>query len=181
MALNSSIFDFLHSLAGLNWPLDWLIVFFGTYLAPALVVFSLVFVFRHREFKTRFSMLSFVALALIIAAIFVVVGRFTINNPRPFMVLNFTPLLDAGETHSFPSMHMTLFTSLAIALWFINRKTGYWFLLGAILIGIGRIMAGVHWPIDILGGLLCGALSAYIAYKIFPHKECLVEKMESRI
>ncbi|MDP1688878.1 MAG: phosphatase PAP2 family protein [bacterium] len=178
MPANLDLFNFLHSFAGLYWPLDWLIIFLGTYLAPVLIVLSLVFVFRHRAFKVRFSILSFLAMSLIIAAIFVVVGRFSINNPRPFIVLNFTPLIDASETHSFPSMHMTLFTSLAFALWFINRKTGYWFLFGAILIGIGRIIAGVHWPIDILGGLLCGALSAYIAYKLFPHKEYLKSNYE---
>jgi membrane-associated phospholipid phosphatase len=36
------------------------------------------------------------------------------------------------------------------------RKTGGLLLLAAFLIGFARIFVGIHWPVDIAGGLLNG-------------------------
>lgn len=181
MSFNSSLFDFLHSFAGLYWPLDWFIVFLGTYLGPLLLIIALIFAYKRSSFKTRFAVLSYLTLTLILSLLIIITAHFALSNPRPFKVLGFVPLINESPMTSFPSGHTTFFVSLALSVWVVNRKYGYWFLFGAILIGIGRIMAGVHWPIDILGGILCGLISSYLAYKLFPHKEYLVEKIEARI
>lgn len=163
----------LHDLSGLYWPLDWLIIFLGTYLGPILILVALSFIFRRGSFRRKFSVVSYFVISLIIAAVFLLICRLLILSPRPFQALHFIPLISQDTTQSFPSGHTIIFSALASAMWFVNRKTGYWFLLSAFLIGLGRIMAGVHWPTDIAGGLILGALSAYIAYKLFPHKKYL--------
>ena len=173
MGLNDYLFNILHSFAGMYWLLDWLIIFLGTYLGFVMVVIALAFGFRAHNFKSKFSVLSFFALSMIFAGIIMITTITYLNNPRPFLVLNFEPLIYKHPNTSFPSGHTTIFSALAFAMLFVNRKKGYLFILGAFLIGVGRVMAGVHWPIDILGGFLCGFLSAYIAYKIFPSKELL--------
>lgn len=85
---------------------------------------------------------------------------------RPFVDLNIIPLYK--ETgFSFPSQHMAVFTTIAVAMFFINKKAGFVFLLVAILIGLSRIIIGVHYPLDILGGLFVGLLVGLIFIKIF--------------
>ena len=34
--------------------------------------------------------------------------------------------------------------------------------------GLARIFVGIHWPSDILGGLIIGAISAVIVKKLLP-------------
>ena len=42
---------------------------------------------------------------------------------------------------------------------------GWFYLLAAILIGVARVMANVHYPADILGGALLGTLVAIVVEK----------------
>jgi len=52
------------------------------------------------------------------------------------------------------------FFTLAMVVFYRNRKWGTWFFIWALINGIARIYVGVHWPLDILGGALIGILSA---------------------
>jgi undecaprenyl-diphosphatase len=52
--------------------------------------------------------------------------------------------------------------ALAFALFFSHKKIGYIFMFFAFLIGIARIIAGAHFPVDILGGFILGILTAYL-------------------
>lgn len=71
------------------------------------------------------------------------------------------------SSYSFPSAHalnsMGVFTFLAA--WF-NKKSLIWF---AIIIGIARMLAGYHFPSDILGGWIIGYFLAILVIKLFPH------------
>jgi undecaprenyl-diphosphatase len=84
---------------------------------------------------------------------------------RPFAALDFTPLvLGENPLASFPSAHATFFTALGLTIFLQNKKIGKWFLLAALLIGLARIMVGIHWPLDILVGFLLGGVVAIIAH-----------------
>lgn len=85
---------------------------------------------------------------------------------RPFIDLSIIPL-HSEVGFSFPSEHMAVFTAIAIAMFLINKKAGLVFLIIAILIGLSRIIIGVHYPLDILGGLFVGMLVGLIFIKIF--------------
>ena len=73
---------------------------------------------------------------------------------------------------SFPSGHATFFFAMATAIYLYNKKWGIWFFVGAILISIGRVIAGLHYPSDILGGAIIGAFVAYVTFyvaqKLYP-------------
>jgi len=43
---------------------------------------------------------------------------------------------------------------------------GKWYFAGAVLIGLARIAAGVHFPIDILAGLLLGLIVTLVIAKL---------------
>ena len=47
---------------------------------------------------------------------------------------------------------------------------GLVFIASVILMGLARIAAGVHWPSDILGGILIAVFSYFLVKKILPCK-----------
>ena len=50
----------------------------------------------------------------------------------------------------------------------LNKKLGKWSLGMALLIGLGRIFVGIHWPLDIIAGAAIGLGSAFLIRKILP-------------
>lgn len=67
---------------------------------------------------------------------------------------------------AFPSAHTALAFSLAVTVFMHDKKVGWFYLSGALVIGIARVLANVHYPVDILGGALIGTLVAVIAEKL---------------
>mgnify|MGYP001558745976 FL=1 len=65
---------------------------------------------------------------------------------------------------SFPSGHATFFFALATAVYFYNKKWGIGFFIATIFITVSRVIAGIHYPSDIIGGAFIGILVAYATY-----------------
>src|SRR3989344_5189935 len=91
--------------------------------------------------------------------------KILINMPRPFDAIANVSALFTESGQAFPSGHAAFFSALAFAIFFINKKAGYVFMLFALLIGLARIMAGVHFPVDILGGFTLGIAVAFLVEK----------------
>jgi undecaprenyl-diphosphatase len=56
---------------------------------------------------------------------------------------------------------------LALSVYFIHKRVGIFLIFAAILIGTARIIAGVHYPVDILGGYVLGTVIAIIFNYLF--------------
>ena len=69
------------------------------------------------------------------------------------------------EHNSFPSGHTTTIFVLAglICLQHLDNKLKLAVLVLAFFVGLSRIACGVHWPVDVLGGMFGGWLSAVAA------------------
>ena len=57
----------------------------------------------------------------------------------------------------FPSDHASGAFAIAVALLLRHRRAGVVALVMATLIGVGRVMIGVHYPSDVLAGWITGA------------------------
>ena len=68
--------------------------------------------------------------------------------------------------YSFPSGHTAASFAAVTALFFAKEKYRYPALVLAVLIAFSRLYLYVHYPTDILGGILVGILCGVIAYLI---------------
>ena len=93
------------------------------------------------------------------------------ETTRPFIVNGADPLtLTVPNGHSFPSAHTAVAFAIAVTIWLHDRSVGYVFILLAVLVGVGRILANVHYPIDIIGGAVVGIVVAVLIENIHPEK-----------
>lgn len=92
----------------------------------------------------------------------------TIELPRPFLTFpDVTPLFVYGGYNSFPSGHATLFAALGTMIFFFHKKVGIFFIAWAVLIGLSRIIVGIHFPLDVLFGWILGSFVAWGVYRVF--------------
>lgn len=166
--MNSLIFDFLYSLANQNALIDWLIRFFADYLPWVLVIALLWQLLRAVEGRCSFRPFGLMLLGTLLGSVLANLIKLFYYQARPFAertdVKALFPYVADG---SFPSAHATAFMALAVIVWRFRPKWGPWYFAGAILIGLARVMAGLHWPLDILVGWLLGAIIATCVIRVF--------------
>lgn len=108
------------------------------------------------------------ALAIVAAVLFANIAssllKAAFDRPRPDLIAH----LDHVSSASYPSGHATsaaaLYLTLALLAPVRWRRPAWTFAMLMIgLTGLSRIMLGVHWPSDIVGGALLGAAFALAA------------------
>lgn len=165
--MEQSIFNAIHNLAGQSRLLDFLGVFLADYLGYLMLFSAVVILSAGSNWRKKFADFSLLAISLIISrGVLTEVIRAIYHRQRPFLALNFTPLVDQAGTGAFPSGHAAFYFALTGVIWMLDVKWGKRFLIGAILMGLARIYAGVHWPLDIVGGAVVGLLSVWLSANI---------------
>ena len=83
--------------------------------------------------------------------------RRCINAPRPYDAPGFTPLLEKEtKGRSFPSRHALSAGVIAAAWLAVFPPMGLVLLVLAAGVCLTRVLAGVHYPLDVAAGLLLG-------------------------
>lgn len=74
----------------------------------------------------------------------------------------------AARSHdpSFPSDHASAAFAIAVAVFLFDRVVGGIFLAAAAVIATGRVVAGVHYPTDVLAGALVGFAAALLVVRL---------------
>ena len=90
-----------------------------------------------------------------------------IPTARPFIVNGEMPLtLTVQSDGSFPSGHTAAAFALATTIWLHDRKVGWAYIIAALIVGAARVLANVHYPVDILAGAILGILTAFSVEKV---------------
>jgi undecaprenyl-diphosphatase len=136
----------------------WLIFVLG-----ALVIFftfrSASYLLKHAAREAAWATPLAIIASLLLDRVF--------ERTRPFVasanihLLVPTPL----SQFSFPSTHTAAAFAMAIGLLSGNTRIGLWAVVLALLVGLGRVLVGVHYPTDILAGAVVGALAfSFVRY-----------------
>ncbi len=164
MALDILTFRFLYSIAERLSFFNFVFVAFAVYLPWILVLFALWLLLGEKETRARVHNVFFTLLVAVVSrGIIAEAFRFFVSRERPYAILGFKPLFEVAST-SFPSGHAALLFAIAFAMWHVRREWAAWFFVGAAVNACARIMAGVHWPSDVVAGFLV-ALVSYFAVK----------------
>lgn len=161
--MNNQILFLFNGWAGKNQFLDDVMIFCASYLVYfvfAIIAACTIYWLYKREWK---SLLYFYITLVVTYILLQLVALFNFDH-RPFMDHHLTQLVAHASGKSFPSDHTTVTAGIAFGLLFFTKfkKLGIVFLLVAFLIGFARIFVGIHYPLDIAGGLITGLLGGCV-------------------
>ncbi|HMW38066.1 MAG: phosphatase PAP2 family protein [Saprospiraceae bacterium] len=99
----------------------------------------------------------------------------TIQRERPCRELyfkdHFQSMISCSGGFSFPSSHATNHAGLGVYIFLLMGYRGigsvrYFFLIWPLWVSLAQVLVGVHFPIDVIFGLVTGSVIAIIAYKL---------------
>lgn len=183
MNLNKEILIYLNSLWDnifiqniINIFVDLPIFFIPAFLVVLWVYYSI------KKINKKEKLLFIFYSTLIAIFISLIIQQFIIvERPETVIYWVWTLLLKHIPDASFPSDHATV--SFAFLTWLLlaeYKRVFYFFLPFAILMWISRIIAWVHWPLDIVVWSIVGISWAFISFKFLTRYK-FVNKVNSFI
>jgi undecaprenyl-diphosphatase len=166
-ALDRGILDFL-SVTLKNSFFDFLmpIITTANNHGEIWILIALVLIFNKKKEVKRIGFTMLVALVIGYA-----IGEGCVKNivqrHRPTLgIESYKFLVSIPTSYSFPSGHTTSSFAAAGVIWVSKAKYRIWALMLAIVIAFSRMYLHVHYPSDVLGGIVLGLACAYASVHI---------------
>lgn len=165
--MNEAIFNYLYSFAHRSTALDFCISFIAEWYGLVILGALFIYLFKHKD-NLRKGVTDLIVVSVTAVSAWFIAHFFkdVFQTLRPFDASPAVVPLVSESGYAFPSGHATFFMALASSLWFYHKRLAVFFGISALLIGIARISAGVHFPVDILGGLFLGYAIGTTLYKL---------------
>ena len=129
-------------------PIVYLTLLVTTYFQEGFGKQVLIYVF--------ISATGFVILSLL---------RKKINAPRPYEEWDIKPLLDRDSPgQSMPSRHVFSASIISMACLHASLSVGLILLILSAILGLVRVLGGVHYPKDVVVGYICGLVWGMIFF-----------------
>jgi undecaprenyl-diphosphatase len=103
--------------------------------------------------------------ACVALSINVLIGMFFYRD-RPFVTHHVNWLIPHIRNASFPSDHATAAFVIATAIWLWKKRDGWIWLFLAAGIALSRVWTGVHYPLDVIAGMVIGVGTAVAIHSI---------------
>jgi membrane-associated phospholipid phosphatase len=117
-------------------------------------------------------------IAAVLATLWVQLFKQLIDVPRPLAVLAPGQFFQSGPGYravSFPSGHSAAIFALT-GIWVMSLQgqalARAALLMLAVLVSLSRVMVGVHWPLDVVGGMLGGWMAAWLGLFAVRDMQC---------
>lgn len=164
MNIELSILDWIQTL---HMPFLDKIMVFITRLGDAGIIWIVLSIVLLLIPKTRKSGAVMVAALVVDVVLCNIVLKNLVARTRPYDVNTGVHLLvEKLHDYSFPSGHTAASFASVTALYLAGEKKLWKFaLVLACLIAISRLYLCVHYPTDVLGGILFGVISGYLGYR----------------
>lgn len=175
LSINDKIFLQLNSMARKSFLADKVIVFFAKYLIFLFIICDgilLVIPKLGRSFGlTPVKIYLFNLVGALTWLLMLLIKRLHFT-PRPYVyhsLKNKVKLLirKRATSAAFPSGHTALISSIGGGIFYISPGIGSIVLALALIVGTARVIAGIHWPIDILGGAVLGCFLSFLVFGLF--------------
>lgn len=100
---------------------------------------------------------------------------------RPFVTDSKVHLLvPHAADGGMPSHHIVFMAALVASIYYYDKRSATFFALLTLITGVARVVAGIHYPSDILIGALIGAIIVYVYHRIVPVKALSMRTSPSR-
>lgn len=172
---NKAVFLFLFALGSATnvfrpfWALT------ASFLPYLLAAFYFLFLVSLRGFKARMYFVAIALLSVILSAgIATEVIRQFFPTARPFVEFGFVAPFGHDGGGSMPSRHMAFLVPLALSLFLaerhgvVRRSVYLWFGGLTFAVGFARVVLALHYPGDIIAGIVIGTASFFGMYALLP-------------
>ncbi len=143
--------------------MDSIIIFCASYLYLFVIAgVGVAWLRTTKNLKVQFIVAAVIAgvVALILSRI---AGKLY-YDPRPFVTELVKPLIAHAKDNGFPSDHALLTMALTAITYFYSKRVAAGMLVLTIIVGIARILAKIHSPLDIGAGWLFDIIGAVAGY-----------------
>lgn len=157
-----------------HWRFDWLnpILVAVTHFAESgigWIILGIILMFFSKTRRGGLIML-FCLLGAWLVNDFVL--KEIVARARPYDVVEgLSILVPKLSSTSFPSGHTNASFACAFALTMVFGKKGAWSYLLAAVIAFSRCYVGVHYPTDVLAGMIVGTVMSFAVYKLILYIE----------
>ena len=135
-------------------------------ITPVIVFVAVWLIFLAFIFALIVSAFLSAATGAVAASAF----AFLLPMSRPFLASSdqILPLISVMNPFgSLPSGHTATMVAFGFGLFFAGRKSGIVYAMLGVVIGFARVAAGVHYPSDVLVGIVFGIVSGGVVHQVF--------------
>ena len=171
-SLDTELFVFLNSFGSESYDAFWLFITKQINWLP-LFLLLLYLILKKIGVKQTLFVLLFVAILIAFTDQTTNLVKNTIQRLRPCNnpeINSFIRIVQVRKSFSFFSGHAANSMAVVSFLYFIFKKQFKYFgllFLWPLIFAYSRIYLGLHYPVDILVGYLCGAIFGFLMFKIY--------------
>lgn len=146
---------------------DWFLIPTLVIALTAAVASRMPFTGRARAFFVDLAVVdAFMFSGVAVPGVIVNLIKSLVGRARPvgideFGVFHLQPLAWDWRFQSFPSGDTTTIFAIAVVVTCLVPRLRPWAFGAAALVAVSRIMVGMHFPSDVLGGVFLGTITAY--------------------
>ena len=156
-AAEERVFRVLNTAPDVLWLFVWPPMQLGTIAAPVVIAGAAAATLRRWRPPTAAVIAGYTAWAA------AQVVKASVVRDRPDALLTDVALRESAQGLGFVSGHTAITTALAATLWPYLSTRGRALSAGVVaVVGLGRVYAGAHLPLDVVGGIAIGALAGMV-------------------
>lgn len=162
---NEALLIYLHNFMAYEFVAD-VVYFMADGPIFFLPIFLIIAWFIKKQNSSRMHLLHMFYACVIGIGISLFIQQFVdIARPESALSGSANLILAHIPDASFPSDHATVSVAFLTSLFLAGyKKIGYMYWVAVIVMNLSRVMAGVHWPLDIIAGTIVWISAAYISF-----------------
>lgn len=172
LALDTELFIYLNGLGSETYDGVWLMITKQINWIPLFIVL-LYIIFKKLGTKQTLFLLLFVAVLVTLTDQTTNVFKYSFQRLRPCSdpkINTIIRVVKSSSTYGFFSGHAANTMAVSTFLYLIMKRHFKYFgllFLWPLIFAYSRIYLGLHYPLDIISGYLCGFILGFLMFKIY--------------